>query len=237
MKAVIIEIHKGYCIVMTKDGQFIKQNIPAGVFEIGDEIVIAKEYSYEPKTIRVGWLKSLSIASMAVVVVAVLSIFGVWYFKQYLPLRNAALLTGNTTEETAQAAAAEEEEVSGEAAQEENTEGSGLGMEADQGEAVSFEKTYSLIKEPNVDSENINGVLSFSYEVIDSVSLQVEFKNINSVLSFSGTITLTTLADNGVSRTKIIPLDSFEPALVKKESIFLKAGETSLRLEVNGNTH
>ena len=93
MKAVIIEIHKDYCIVMTKDGQFLKQNIPAGVFEIGDEIVIAKEYSYEPKTIKAGWLKSLSVASMAVVVVAVLSIFGVWYFKQYLPLRVTSLFS------------------------------------------------------------------------------------------------------------------------------------------------
>jgi hypothetical protein len=236
MKAVIMEIHKDYCIVMTKDGQFIRQNIPAGVFEIGDEIVISKEYSYEPKTIRAGWLKSLSVASMAVVVVAVLSIFGVWYFKQYLPLRNAALLTGDTTEETAQAAAAEEE-VAGES-QEESTEGSGLGMEADQGEAVSFEKTYSLIEKAKVDGENINGVLSFSYEIINGVSLQVEFRNISSVLSFSGTITLTTLfADDSVSQTKIIPLESFEPAQVEKEPIFLKAGETSLKLEVNGNTY
>ena len=236
MKAVIMEIHKDYCIAMTKDGQFLKQNIPAGVFEIGDEIVIAKEYSYEPKTIRAGWLKSLSVASIAVVVVAVLSIFGVWYFKLYLPLRNAALMTGDTTEETAQAAA--EEEVSGEAAREESTEGSGLGMEADQGETISFDKTYFFIKEPKVEDENIEGVLSFSYEVIDSVSLEVEFRNISSVLSFSGTITLTTLfADDSVSQTKTISLDSFEPAQVKKEPIFLKAGETNLRLEVNGNAY
>src|SRR4030065_959308 len=101
MKAVIIEIYKDYCIVMTKDGQFLKQNIPAGVFEIGDEIVSAKEYSYEPKTIKAGWLKSLSVASMALVVVAVLSLFGVWYFKQYLPLRNAAMMTGDTIAEAA----------------------------------------------------------------------------------------------------------------------------------------
>lgn len=236
MKAVIMEIHKDYCIVMTKDGQFLKQNIPAGVFEIGDEIVISKEYSYEPKTIRASWLKSLSVASMAVVVVAVLSIFGVWYFKQYLPLRNTALLTGNTTEETAQAAAAEEE-VSGEA-QEESTEGSGLGMEADQGEIVSFEKTYSLIEEPKVEGANINGVLSFSYEIIDNVSLQVEFRNISNVLSFSGTITLTILfADDSLPQTIIIPLDGFEPAQVEKKQIFLKAGETSLRLELNGNAY
>jgi len=235
MKAVIMEIHKDYCIVMTKDGQFLKQNIPAGVFEIGDEIVVAKEYSYEPKVIRAGWLKSLSFASMAVVVVAVLSIFGVWYFKQYLPLRNAAMLTANTTEESAQATA--EEEVSGEA-QEESTEGSGLSMEADQGEAVSFEKTYSLIEKPKVDGENINGVLSFSYEIIDSVSLQVEFRNISSISSFSGTITLTTLfADDSVSQTKTIPLESFEPAQVEKEQIFLKERETSLKLEVNVNAY
>ena len=236
MKAVIIEIHKDYCIVMTKDGQFLKQNIPAGVFEIGDEIVIAKEYSYEPKTIKAGWLKSLSVASMALVVVAVLSIFGVWYFKQYLPLRNAAMMTGDTTEEIAQAAA--EEEVSGEAAREESAEESVLGMDADQGEAVSFEETYSLIEEPKVEDKNIEGVLSFSYEVNDNVSLEVEIRNISSVSSFSGNITLTTLfADDSVSQVKIIPLDGFEPAQVEKEPIFLKAGETSLRLEVNGNAY
>ena len=62
MKAVIMEIHKDYCIVMTKDGQFLKQNIPAGVFEIGDEIAVSKEYAHEPKTVKVGWLKNLSIA-------------------------------------------------------------------------------------------------------------------------------------------------------------------------------
>ncbi len=235
MKAMIMEIHKDYCIVMTKDGQFLKQNIPAGVFEIGDEIVVVREYSYEPKTIKAGWLKSLSVASMAVVVVAILSIFGVWYFKQYLPLRNAALLTENTTEETAQAAA--EEEVA-EEAREESTEGTGLGMELDRGETVSFEKTYSLIEEPKVDDENINGVLAFSYEIINNVSLQVEFRNISSVLSFNGTITLTTLfSDYSVSQTKIIPLDGFEPARVEKEPIFLKVDEASLKLEVNGNAY
>lgn len=38
MKAYIVEIYKNYCIVMTADGQFIRQNIPAGFHEIGDEI-------------------------------------------------------------------------------------------------------------------------------------------------------------------------------------------------------
>ncbi|MFA5014657.1 MAG: anti-sigma factor domain-containing protein [Actinomycetota bacterium] len=236
MKAVIMEMHKDYCIVMTKDGQFLKQNIPAGVFEIGDEIAVSKEYAYEPKTVKVGWLKNLSIAYMTMIIVAVLSIFGVWYFKQYLPLKNADLLTADTVEEAAPAAI--EEEVGEGETREESAEESGLSMEADQGEAISFEKTYSLIEEPKVDGENINDVLSFSYEIIGGVNLQVEFRNISSALIFSGDIKLTTLfSDNSVSRTKIIPLENFEPVQVVKEPVFLKAGETSLKLEVNGNAY
>ncbi len=236
MKAVIMEIHKDYCIVMTKDGQFLKQNIPVGVFEIGDEILVSREYSYEPKTVKIGWLKGLSVASMAVVVVAVLSIFGVWYFKQYLPLKNADLLTADTTAEAAPVAA-EDEEAVGET-REESAEGSSLSMEMDQGEAISFENTYSFIEEVKLEDENIADILSFSYESIDGVSLQVEFRNISSALSFSGNITLTTLfSNNSVSRTKIISLESLEPARIKKDTIFLKTGETSLKLEVNGNTY
>jgi len=236
MKAVIMEIHKDYCIVMTKDGQFLKQNIPVGVFEIGDEILVSREYSYEPKTAKIGWLKGLSVASMAVVVVAVLSIFGVWYFKQYLPLKNADLLTADTTAEAAPVAA-EDEEAVGET-REESAEGSSLSMEMDQGEAISFENTYSFIEEVKLEDENIADILSFSYESIDGVSLQVEFRNISSALSFSGNITLTTLfSNNSVSRTKIISLESLEPARIKKDTIFLKTGETSLKLEVNGNTY
>lgn len=236
MKAVIMEIYKDYCIVMTKDGQFIKQNIPAGVFEIGDEILVSREYSYEPKTVKVSWLKGLSVASMAVVVVAVLSIFGVWYFKQYLPLREAAILTGDTAVEAAPVAA-EDEEAVGEI-REESAEGSSLSMDAEKGETISFENTYSFIEEVKLEDENIADILSFSYEIIDGVSLQVEFRNISSALVFGGDIKLTTLfSNNSVSRTKIISLESLEPARIKKDIIFLKAGETSLKLEVNGNAY
>lgn len=240
MKAVIMEIHKDYCIVMTKNGQFLKQNIPAGVFEIGDEILVSREYFYVQKTVKASWIKGLSFASMAVVVAAVLSVFGVWYFKQYLPLRESAVLTGDMTVEAAQEAAEEEateEAVTGEI-EEEVAEESALSMNAEKGETISFENTYSLIEEVKVENENIAGILSFSYEIIDGVSLQVEIRNISSTFSFSGAITLTTLfTDDSVSQTIIIPLDGFEPVQVEKESVFLKTGETGLKLEVNGNTY
>ena len=40
MKASVVEIYKDYCIVLTRDGRFIRQEMPAGAYEIGDEIVI-----------------------------------------------------------------------------------------------------------------------------------------------------------------------------------------------------
>ena len=40
MKAYVAEINKDYCIVITEDGRFIRQDMPAGAYEIGDEIVI-----------------------------------------------------------------------------------------------------------------------------------------------------------------------------------------------------
>jgi hypothetical protein len=40
MKASVLEIHKDHCIVITEDGRFIRRDMPAGVYEIGDEIVI-----------------------------------------------------------------------------------------------------------------------------------------------------------------------------------------------------
>ena len=40
MKASVVEIHKNYCIVFTADGRFIRQDIPAGAYEVGDEIIV-----------------------------------------------------------------------------------------------------------------------------------------------------------------------------------------------------
>jgi len=40
MKALVAEIHKDHIIVITRDGRFVRQDVPAGVYEIGDEIVV-----------------------------------------------------------------------------------------------------------------------------------------------------------------------------------------------------
>ena len=40
MRALVAEIHKDHCIVITRDGRFVRQDMSAGAYEIGDEIVV-----------------------------------------------------------------------------------------------------------------------------------------------------------------------------------------------------
>ena len=230
MKAVVMEIYKDYCIVMTKDGQFLKQEIPAGVFEIGDEIMVSEGYVYKLKVVKVGWMRSFAVGTMIVVMVAVVSIFGVWYLKQYRPSRDIALLTEDTTEEMLTV------QIEEEAPQEEIEEESALSMNAEQEEKVIFDSTYSLEEEAQVE-EDINGII-FSYEIIDNVNLRVKLENKSYTPSFNGTFNLVMLfSDGSESRIETIPLEGFEPGKVRERPFFLKAGETDLRLIVTEITY
>ncbi len=248
MKAVIMEIYKDYCIVMTRDGQFLKQGIPAGVFEIGDEIVVSEGYVYRPKVVKVGWMKSFAVGTMIVVMVAVVSIFGVVYLKQYRPSRGIALSAEDTTEETLTA------QIEEEAREEEIGEESALSMKAEQEGTVIFDKTYSLEEEVPVEEEaveeeevpagevtrveeDINGII-FSYEIMDKVNLRVKLENKSYTPAFNGTFNLFILfSDGSQSRIGTISLEGFEPGKVREYPFFLRAGGTDLRLVVTEITY
>jgi len=47
-EAIIVEIYKRHCIVLTADGQFLKQAVAAGTHEIGDSITVL--FGKEPET-------------------------------------------------------------------------------------------------------------------------------------------------------------------------------------------
>ena len=258
MKAVIMEIYKDYCIVMTRDGQFLKQGIPAGVFEIGDEIVVSEGYVYRPKVVKVGWMKSFAVGTMIVVMVAVVSIFGVVYLKQYRPSRGIALSAEDTTEETLTA------QIEEEAREEEIGEESALSMKAEQEGIVIFDKTYSLEEEVPVEEEvaeeevpveeevaeeevpveeeakveeDIRGII-FSYEIMDNVNLRVKLENKSYTPAFNGTFNLFILfSDGSQSRIGTISLEGFEPGKVREYPFFLRAGGTDLRLVVTEITY
>jgi len=229
MKAVVMEIHKDYCIVMTEDGQFLRQEIPAGRLEIGDEIVIVKEYYYER---RASWVKSFAIAASVVVVVAVGSVFGVRYLKQYYPAGDIAMVA----EEKAVAEEATREEVLMEEEAlptEEGTEEPALAMEAEQEETIIYKsKSVYPLEERTTVREHIEDII-FSYKVSGERNLLVRLENGSSTNVFNGTFTLITLlSDGSVARKITILLEGFEPGEIHEESFPLEAGEAEFRLEV-----
>ncbi|MDD3819638.1 MAG: anti-sigma factor domain-containing protein [Actinomycetota bacterium] len=250
MKGVIIEIGKDYCIVLTKDGQFIRQKIPHGVFEIGDEIVVTQEDSYrEPAmaNIKMKRIRSFAMAVSVVLVLVVGSIFTVKYMstrgdypaeateEEEIPAEEKVIVLprGEEYEE----AAAEKQQEKAEVAEEETeaADESALTMSLEEG-AITFENMYFYsLGEQKVIEENIKEVILFSYKIIDSGSLKIQIKNISDALTFDGTFKLTMLAaDGSESRIEVISLDGFSPGRIKEHQMFIKSGEENLKVEVTG---
>ncbi len=239
MKATIMEIGKDYCIVMTRDGQFIKQKIPSGVFEIGDEITVSKEYAFKPKTanINIKWVRSFAVAASVVIVVVVGSVFGVWYLRQYYASRNITLFTEDANREEMTVGEEAPAEETAEEQKEEGIKEPAVAMTAGEEKTITFESIYSFTEQPEV-IEDIEEIIQFSYEIVDNVSLRIRLKNISSTLSFDGTFKLVMLlSDETESRTEVISLDGFGPGKIKEQPLFLKAGEMKLKLEVTGSTY
>jgi len=84
MKAIIIEIHKEYSIVLTEDGQFLKHPAGAGLYEIGDDIFIDAQNLPESIMARGSVYRLISrfaIGFTAVAVIAAGSYFGIQFLK------------------------------------------------------------------------------------------------------------------------------------------------------------
>ncbi len=237
MKAVIIEIGKDYCIVITGDGQFLKQRMPHGIFEIGDEIVVSEEYTFKPAMINVKMsrARSFAVAASVIIIVAIGSIFGVQYLRNYY-----------SREITGEDKVAEEKLIivpvpSQETYMEEEGDSVGesaLGMAVEEKEAITFKNTYSLEEKTEIE-EDIKEIMRFSYRIVDNTQLKIQLRNIGSTLSFEGTFKLVILFSDGKeSRTDVILLDDFGPGKIEEHpTLFLKSGETKLRLEVTGNAY
>ena len=156
MKAVIMEIHKDYCIVVTRDGQFLKRKIPPGVFEIGDEILIDQEYSFEPaKPAGTNWVKKFVVTISVAVVVVVALVLGVRYMRSFLS-GDVYQYTGYEREELI--VVGEEEEK-----KEEEAVMKAEPAEAEPEETIIYENIYSI--EEGTEFEEFIGGIMFSYKV------------------------------------------------------------------------
>ena len=228
MKAVIMEIHKDYCIVVTEDGRFLKRKIPAGVFEVGDEIVIDQELSFEPaKAPRASWFGRYAATAVILVVIIAGVIIGVRYIRQYYSAGSADLVTEYKAEE----AVVGEEETEQALVAARDEEEAGEEEEVRQEGTVVYTDTYLLNEEDWIE-EKIRGII-FAYRVADGTSLEIQLENVSSTPYFSGTFELfMRMSDTNVARVISISVENLEPGDIQEESYPIEEGELSFRLEV-----
>jgi hypothetical protein len=242
MKAIIMEINKKYCIVMTEDGQFLNHRISGGSVEIGDEIIMEeKNNGFSYANYNKAWIKGLA-AGFAVLVVLVMgSVFSYRFLKQYFP--NSSALTVAAAKVSEENLTDKETEKNLQSAPQESSIESSFGESAAAAENAEttkqsplFEKVLLLKKENILTEENINGIL-FSYQVlsIGQKLLQVKIENKNASLKFEGSILLEMILEDGsIIRQVSIALPGFNPGYIKEEKIAIENGETNFKLLIYG---
>ncbi len=223
MKAVIVEIYKNYCIVVTPDGQFLKRRIPEGVFEIGDEIMVDQEPAYKAvKPTNADQRKKIALSISFAAVIVIASVIGIVFVKNYIANNMAVYSQYESEELRVVGEEAEEEE---EAAMEESK-----APQSEPSERVIYSDTYTFEEGEEVE-ELISG-LRFTYDIVDGNKLDVVIENIERSPYFNGAFKITMLQDGSESKTNEIPLQGFKQGQVRKSSIIIKTGETGFRLQV-----
>jgi hypothetical protein len=223
MKAVIVEIHKNYCIVVTPDGQFLKRSIPEGVFEIGDEIMVDQEPAYKAvKPTNADQRKKIALSISFAAVIVIASVIGIVFVKNYIA-KNMAVYSQYESEELR--VVGEEAEEEEEAAMEESKT-----LQSEPSERVIYSDTYTFGEGEEVE-ELISG-LRFTYDIVDGNKLNISIENIERSPYFNGVFKITMLQDGSESKTNEIPLQGFKQGQVRKSSIIIKTGETGFRLQV-----
>lgn len=248
MKSIVMEIHKDYCIVMTGDGRFIRQAVPAGELEIGDEIVIEEEVLEAPGR---DWIKTFAIAAAAILVIGFGS-YGI--FKVFLGYGMGAVADTAVSEmeiaeekaydEAAVVADEEEasEEVAGEAAAAEESEDLAVrttqieGIEAGPGQInAEFDLDISNIGEP---VKVVAGNLLFRYWAADSeegMELLLTVEMLDTDLIFNGKIDASIVFDNGLpAGSHVFTLDGFSPGDRSLKFIAFQPGANTLHIKIEG---
>ncbi len=233
MKAVVIEIHKNYCIVMTGDGQFLKHKAGAGSVEIGDEVVISRipEARMARFTVR-----GFAVAA-AVVIVIIGGIYSYRYLSKFYPVGSARELAKAefNYKDEAQAEAVVTEEAEEAAAVLSESE-KGAVDEVSEAGTLIYEKDF-IIGE-GIGVEGFIGDLYFKYETFKSdgkKQILISFKNVGDSLSFTGTADIIILfSDGSILKETHIELVDFGPQEEKEETVIYEKGAATLRIRLGG---
>ena len=238
MKATVMEIHKNYCIVMTRDGQFLKHKIAAGSVEIGDEIVISKA-----PEVRLGKLYARGFAiAAAVVIVVVGGVFSYRYLSKFYPVGGVRELAEAKVEdkEVYQAEAPAEAAVTQEVGEEAATVAVELEESAvdeiNEAGGLMYEKDF-VIEEGIEVEEFIIDDLSFKYRIYESdgeKQILISFKNTSANLSFTGSADIILLSGDNILKELHIDLVDLGPWEEKEETVVYEEGASILHVRMNG---
>ena len=238
MKATVMEIHKNYCIVMTRDGQFLKHKTAAGSVEIGDEIVISKV-----PEVRLGRLYARGFAiAAAVVVVVVGGVFSYRYLSKFYPVGGVRELAKAEVEDKevyqaeAPAEVAVTQEVGEEAAMVAVELEEGAVDEINEAGGLMYEKDF-VIEESIEAEEFIIDDLCFRYETFESdgeKQILISFKNTSGSLSFTGSADIILLSGDSILKELHIDLVDLGPWEEKEETVVYEEDASILRIRMNG---
>ena len=238
MKATVMEIHKNYCIVMTRDGQFLKHRAVAGSVEIGDEIVISKI-----PEVRLGRLYARGFAiAAAVVVVVVGGVFSYRYLSKFYPVGGVRELAKAEVEdkEVYQAEAPAEVAVTQEVGEEADMVAvefeEGAVDEINEAGGLMYEKDF-VIEEGIEVEEFIIDDLCFKYETFESdgeKQILISFKNTSGSLSFTGSADIILLSGDNILKELHIDLVDLGPWEEKEETVVYEEDASILRIRMNG---
>jgi hypothetical protein len=251
MKAVVMEIHKEYCIVMTGDGRFSRQAVPASELEIGDEIIVEEETFTAPTR---DWIKTFAIAAVAILVIG-LGSYGILRIFGGLGSRNgeaamvadAEMRIEEKANDEAMAAAVEEEAVQespegeeAESAEESEDFAAGKeqveGVSAGPGE-VDEEFDLQILKfgEP---VEIIAGNLLFLYWAAkgdEGMELLLTVEMLDPDLKFTGKIEASILFDDGeTAGSEIIKFNNFSRGQKSQNFIEFLPDAYTLHINIDG---
>ncbi len=247
MKAIVMEIHKDYCIAMTGDGRFIRQAITAGELEIGDEIMI-EEAVFEAS--GRDWIKTFAIAAAAILVIGFGS-YGI--FRVF-----GGYGTGGETAMVADAREATEEKANDEvmvAVEEETT-----GQEAEMAPATEESEDFAaemaqvegvIVGPGEIDAEFdleiasmgelvdiVAGNLLFTYWVTvgdEAMELLLTIEMLEPDLSFTGKIDAAIVFDDGEpAGSGLLTFNSFSRGDKSQSFISFEQGANTLHIKIDG---
>jgi hypothetical protein len=219
MKAVVVEIHKNYCIALTKDGRFIKRKMDGFLMEIGDELELAESF-VQQRSARL--LRIALVAASVFIVISLSAIFSIQYVRSFL-----------TPDAVTMAAAPEmiEEEMALAMPSEAEVLRDGQEQLMD---AKDISSAFIAIEEGP--AEYFIDDFHITYEIINGQerSLYVRIENIGEN-SFTGTVELVFFYDDEtVSKTIFFELEDFSYGQYIQEEIAILEEEKSFAFHAYG---